>query len=54
MTLTTKIIIIVSCILLCAGGIILNSRQSAKDSMPKSEVAPVINRQPRESIWLRV
>jgi hypothetical protein len=54
MTATTKIIIIAFCISLCGGGILLNSKEQSKDAAPKSEIAPVINREPQPGIWLRV
>jgi len=54
MKATTKILIIGCCILLCGGGAVLSSKENAKRSEPKSQIVPVINRQPQRGIWLWV
>jgi hypothetical protein len=54
MKATTKIFIIAFCISLCGGGILFSSRERVKESAPKSQIAPVINRRPQRGIWLRV
>jgi len=53
MTAATKILIIAYCILLCGGGIIFNSKERAKNSGPKTQIVPMIDRQPHHCIWLR-
>jgi len=54
MKAATKILIIGCCILLCGVGALLSSKENAKRSEPKSQIAPVINCQPQHRIWLRV
>jgi hypothetical protein len=54
MSAATKIVIIVFCAALCGGGMILNSRQTPKDREPKSQIAPVINRQSQRGFWILV
>jgi len=54
MKAATKILIIAYCILLCGGGIIFNSKERTKNSGPKTQIVPMINRQPHHCIWLRV
>jgi hypothetical protein len=53
MTAATKIVIIVFCISLCGGGIIFNSKERTKNSDPKTQIEPVMNRQLHHRIWLR-
>jgi hypothetical protein len=53
MTAATKIVIIVFCICLCGGGVVFNSKERTKNSDPKTQIAPVMNRQPDHRIWLR-
>jgi len=54
MKAATKFIIIVFCISLCGGGIIFNSKERTKNSDPKTQIAPVMNRQPQRGIWIWV
>jgi hypothetical protein len=49
-----KILIIGCCILLCGMGALVSSKENSKNSEPKTQIAPVINRQPHHRIWLRV
>jgi len=53
MTAAMKVLIIVFCIFLCGSGVIFNSKERAKNSEPKTQIAPVINREPHHRIWLR-
>jgi hypothetical protein len=46
MNAATKILIIGCCLFLCGVGALLSSKGNAKSVEPKSQIAPVINRQP--------
>jgi hypothetical protein len=54
MTAAAKILVIGCCILLCGMGALLSLKENSKSSEPKTQIAPVINRQPQHRIWLRV
>jgi hypothetical protein len=48
----TKILILVSCISICAAGAALSLEQTAKDTCPKTKVVPVNNRARKDRIWI--
>ena len=48
----TKILAILFCLLLCAGGAMLARRESTRRAEPKTQIAPVINRQPKRVVWI--
>ena len=52
MNAATKILIIGCCIFLCGVGALLSSKENAKGVEPKSQIAPVINRQPHHRILI--
>lgn len=54
MNLATKILILGCCVFLCGVGALLSPQENAKSVEPKSQIAPVNNRQPQHGIWLRV
>jgi hypothetical protein len=50
----TKILAILFCMLLCAGGAMLARKENTKSAEPKTQVAPVINQEPKRLIWILV
>ena len=54
MTSGRKILAILFCLLFCAGGAMLARRESTKSAEPKTQIAPVINQEPKRPIWILV
>jgi hypothetical protein len=50
----TKILIIACCLMLCIGALLLVPKETAKSHEPKTQVAPVNNRQTQRAIWIQV
>jgi hypothetical protein len=50
----TKILAILFCLLLCAGGTMLTRKENTKAIDPKTHLAPVINHEPKRPIWILV
>ncbi len=48
----TKILAILFCLLLCASGAMLARRENTKSAELKTQIAPVINRQPKRVVWI--
>jgi hypothetical protein len=49
-----KIFIVACCLTLCAGAMILAPKENAKQTEPKTQVAPVNNREQAPVIWMQV
>jgi hypothetical protein len=54
MNRSAKILTLLLCFSLCAAGAIFSPKAQTQQSEPKTQIAPVINRQPPRAIWLRV
>jgi hypothetical protein len=54
MKCAAKILIIVFCLALCLGAPLLVPKEAAKSREPKTQVAPVNNRQPPRPIWISI
>jgi hypothetical protein len=54
MNFGAKVAAILVCAAVCATGLLLKSKERTNERQPKSEIAPVINRQSHREIWLRV
>jgi len=48
---TTKILLVLSCVFLCAGGAVLSVKESAKEDRAKTKVVPINNRTKNQQIW---
>ena len=48
----TKILIILACALICAGGALLSVKENPKHHRPKSNAVPIDNREPHQGSWL--
>ena len=54
MKLTTKAALLFLCFMVCALGVILSPKDTAKDERDShTQVVPVNNRQPHRGVWLR-
>jgi len=51
---STKILTVLLCACLCAGGAIFSMKDNAKDSRPKTKVVPVNNHQSKRASWILV
>jgi hypothetical protein len=49
-----KILIVACCLVLCASAPLLLPKEAAKNREPKTQVAPVNNRQAQRVNWIRV
>jgi len=50
----TKILAILFCLLLCAGGAMLGRKENTKATEPNTHCAPVLNHEPKRPIWILV
>ena len=48
----TKLLIVLFCISVCAGGTVLSVKGSAKDNRAKTNVVPINNRATKNRIWI--
>jgi len=48
----TKILIVLLCALLCAGGTMLSLKERTNDHRHKTKVVPINNRQSKRASWI--
>jgi hypothetical protein len=47
-----KILLLLVCASICAGGAILSVREDAREDRTKTNVVPIDNREPHERLWI--
>ena len=51
MNRSAKVLTILLCVLVCAGGAFFSLKENTKDAEPKTQVAPVDNQELQRGIW---
>jgi len=48
----TKSLIVLLCVLLCAGGVVLSQKEKTHSKQPRNKVVPVNNRERNRVAWV--
>ena len=52
MNRVAKILAVLFCVTLCAGGVVLSPIEKGRDAEPELKIVPVTNPQPDRGIWI--